>query len=81
MSTRPTPTKPPPRPTTTTAPPANKKQKALTADRNYKLLAKAYPYMARRLLTDPAPELRASFEVRVLVCVCVEGGGVQRVCL
>lgn len=31
---------------------------ALTADPNYKLLAKAYPYMARRLLTDPAPELR-----------------------
>lgn len=31
---------------------------ALTADPQYKLLAKAYPYMARRLLTDPAPELR-----------------------
>jgi hypothetical protein len=31
---------------------------ALTADPNYKLLARAYPYMARRLLTDPAPELR-----------------------
>ena len=31
---------------------------ALTADPNYKLLAKAYPYMAKRLLTDPAPELR-----------------------
>jgi hypothetical protein len=29
---------------------------------SYKLLAKAYPYMARRLLTDPAPELRGSFE-------------------
>eukprot|EP00967_Tisochrysis_lutea_P052967 scaffold65728_cov25-Tisochrysis_lutea.AAC.1 len=28
----------------------------------YKLLGKAYPYMARRLLTDPAPELRGSFE-------------------
>eukprot|EP00887_Chlorella_sp_A99_P005015 scaffold4.g5015.t1 len=39
---------------------------ALTADRNYKLLAKAYPYMARRLLTDPAPELRASFEDLIL---------------
>lgn len=35
---------------------------ALQADPNYKLLAKAYPYMARRLLTDPAPELRGSFE-------------------
>ncbi|KXZ48711.1 hypothetical protein GPECTOR_26g614 [Gonium pectorale] len=32
------------------------------ADSEYKLLAKAYPYMARRLLTDPAPELRESFE-------------------
>ena len=31
---------------------------ALTADPNYKLIARAYPYMARRLLTDPAPELR-----------------------
>ncbi|GFH18502.1 uncharacterized protein HaLaN_15320, partial [Haematococcus lacustris] len=32
----------------------------------YKLLAKAYPYMARRLLTDPAPELRHSFEDLIL---------------
>lgn len=31
---------------------------ALTADPQYKLLGRAYPYMARRLLTDPAPELR-----------------------
>ena len=31
---------------------------ALQADRNYKLLGKAYPYMAKRLLIDPAPELR-----------------------
>lgn len=31
---------------------------ALTADPEYKLIAAAYPYMARRLLTDPAPELR-----------------------
>ena len=31
---------------------------ALSADPNYKLLGKAYPYMARRLLTDPAPQLR-----------------------
>ena len=31
---------------------------ALSADRNYKLLARAYPYMARRLLTDPSPQLR-----------------------
>jgi len=39
---------------------------ALQADPNYKLLAKAYPYMARRLLTDPAPELRESFEDLIL---------------
>ena len=31
---------------------------ALGADPEYRLLGKAYPYMARRLLTDPAPELR-----------------------
>jgi hypothetical protein len=31
---------------------------ALQADKNYKLLGKAYPYMAKRLLLDPAPELR-----------------------
>ena len=48
---------------------------ALSADPNYKLLARAYPYMARRLLTDPAPELRGSFEELVLQ---VRGGG--RVC-
>ncbi|KAL4858875.1 Protein ACTIVITY OF BC1 COMPLEX KINASE 3 [Chlorella vulgaris] len=40
---------------------------ALTANPNYKLIAAAYPYMARRLLTDPAPELRSSFEDLVLV--------------
>lgn len=39
---------------------------ALTADPNYNLLGAAYPYMARRLLTDPAPQLRASFEDMVL---------------
>lgn len=39
---------------------------ALTADPKYKLLARAYPYMARRLLTDPAPELRLSFEEFIL---------------
>lgn len=36
---------------------------ALQADPRYKLLAKAYPYMARRLLTDPAPELRCASPV------------------
>ena len=46
---------------------------ALQADPEYKLLAKAYPYMARRLLTDPAPELRGSFEELVLQ---VRGEGV-----
>lgn len=33
---------------------------ALTADKSYKLLAKAYPYMAKRLLTDSSPELRSA---------------------
>ncbi|KAL0045149.1 hypothetical protein WJX82_010101 [Trebouxia sp. C0006] len=46
---------------------------ALSADRGYKLLGRAYPYMARRLLTDPAPQLRASFEELVLD----EGGGLR----
>ena len=32
---------------------------ALQADKDYKLLGKAYPYMAKRLLIDPAPELRS----------------------
>ena len=31
---------------------------ALSADPEYRLLGRAYPYIARRLLTDPAPELR-----------------------
>jgi predicted unusual protein kinase regulating ubiquinone biosynthesis (AarF/ABC1/UbiB family) len=35
---------------------------ALSADRDYKVLAKSYPYMAQRLLTDPSPELRGSLE-------------------
>ena len=39
---------------------------ALSADKDYKLLAKAYPYMAQRLLTDPNPELRATFEELML---------------
>jgi hypothetical protein len=34
---------------------------ALTTDPKFKVLAKAYPYMARRLLTDPRPQLRDSF--------------------
>ena len=39
---------------------------ALSADRNYNLLGAAYPYVAKRLLTDPAPELRYSLEDLVL---------------
>ncbi len=39
---------------------------ALSADPQYKLLAAAYPYMARRILTDPAPELRC-----LMVPVCL----------
>ncbi|CAD7705399.1 unnamed protein product [Ostreobium quekettii] len=39
---------------------------ALQTDPEYKLLGRAYPYMARRLLTDPVPELRSSFEDLVL---------------
>ena len=35
---------------------------ALSADPDYKLLAKAYPYMAKRLLTDPNPKLREGLE-------------------
>ena len=45
---------------------------ALTADPNYKLLAKAYPYMARRLLTDPAPELRSGEALPFLWCWCAQ---------
>jgi predicted unusual protein kinase regulating ubiquinone biosynthesis (AarF/ABC1/UbiB family) len=43
---------------------------ALSADPGYKLLARAYPYMARRLLTDPAPQLRGAFE-ELVIQVCV----------
>jgi len=39
---------------------------AISADPEYKLLAKAYPYMAKRLLTDPSPELRKSLEGLIL---------------
>ena len=35
---------------------------ALSTDPKFKVLAKAYPYVARRLLTDPRPELRESFK-------------------
>ncbi len=33
---------------------------AIKVDPNFKVLSKAYPYVAKRLLTDPAPELRSS---------------------
>lgn len=33
---------------------------AINIDPNFKVLSAAYPYVAKRLLTDPAPELRAS---------------------
>jgi predicted unusual protein kinase regulating ubiquinone biosynthesis (AarF/ABC1/UbiB family) len=33
---------------------------AINVDPNFKVLSKAYPYVAKRLLTDPSPELRES---------------------
>jgi aarF domain-containing kinase len=48
---------------------------ALQADPNYRLLARAYPYMAKRLLADPAPQLRATFEEMVVEEVPAGGGG------
>lgn len=39
---------------------------ALSADPEFRLLGKAYPYMAQRLLTDPAPQLRDMLEELVL---------------
>jgi predicted unusual protein kinase regulating ubiquinone biosynthesis (AarF/ABC1/UbiB family) len=35
---------------------------AINVDPNFKVLSKAYPYISKRLLTDPAPELRASLK-------------------
>jgi hypothetical protein len=35
---------------------------ALGVDPEFKVLSKAYPYVAKRLLTDPAPELRSSLK-------------------
>ena len=35
---------------------------AIGIDPNFKVLSKAYPYIAKRLLTDPAPELRESLK-------------------
>ncbi len=33
---------------------------AINVDPDFKVLSRAYPYVSKRLLTDPAPELRAS---------------------
>jgi predicted unusual protein kinase regulating ubiquinone biosynthesis (AarF/ABC1/UbiB family) len=35
---------------------------AINVDPEFKVLSKAYPYVAKRLLTDPSPELRASLQ-------------------
>ncbi len=35
---------------------------AINVDPEFKVLSKAYPYVAKRLLTDPSPELRASLK-------------------
>ncbi|MEH2249032.1 ABC1 kinase family protein [Nostoc sp.] len=35
---------------------------AIFIDPNFKVLSEAYPYVSRRLLTDPAPQLRASLQ-------------------
>jgi predicted unusual protein kinase regulating ubiquinone biosynthesis (AarF/ABC1/UbiB family) len=35
---------------------------AINVDPNFKVLSKAYPYISKRLLTDPSPELRASLK-------------------
>jgi predicted unusual protein kinase regulating ubiquinone biosynthesis (AarF/ABC1/UbiB family) len=35
---------------------------AISVDPNFKVLSKAYPYVAKRLLTDPAPDLRNSLK-------------------
>ncbi len=35
---------------------------AINIDPNFKVLSKAYPYVAKRLLTDQSPELRASLK-------------------
>ncbi|MGG6293212.1 ABC1 kinase family protein [Leptolyngbya sp. AN02str] len=35
---------------------------AINVDPNFKVLSKAYPYIAKRLLTDPSPQLRTSLK-------------------
>lgn len=36
---------------------------AINVDPNFKVLSKAYPYVAKRLLSDPSPELRTSLRL------------------
>lgn len=36
---------------------------AINVDPNFKVLSKAYPYVAKRLLSDPAPQLRTSLRL------------------
>ena len=35
---------------------------AITVDPDFKVLSKAYPYVSKRLLTDPSPQLRGSLQ-------------------
>jgi predicted unusual protein kinase regulating ubiquinone biosynthesis (AarF/ABC1/UbiB family) len=35
---------------------------AMSVDKDFKVMSAAYPYVAKRLLTDPSPELRASLK-------------------
>ncbi|HEY9661015.1 MAG TPA: AarF/ABC1/UbiB kinase family protein, partial [Allocoleopsis sp.] len=35
---------------------------AINVDPNFKVLSKAYPYVSKRLLTDPSPQLRTSLQ-------------------
>ena len=62
---------------------------ALSADPNYKVLGAAYPWIARRLLTEQSPELRDTlrtllykkgrFQVH-LPCLNLKLGMGQKVC-
>lgn len=46
---------------------------AINVEPNFKVLSKAYPYVAKRLLTDPAPELRTSLKDLLLRMVIFVG--------
>ena len=43
---------------------------ALASDPNYKVLGAAYPWIARRLLTDESAELRATLRRLLYTCAC-----------